>query len=68
MTEFPPIDGPLLAALEAVFPNRSPEITDTDRQVWRKVGNVEVVAFLRARFDAQNDAAPEADSSVMRLS
>jgi len=55
MDPFPPIPPELLAALEARFPDRVPNPNDPDRLIWRKVGNVEVVRFLRETFEEQND-------------
>jgi len=52
---FPPISQELLTALSRVFPDQVPNLSDTDRQVWTKVGNVQVVRFLRERFREQNE-------------
>lgn len=44
----------LLEELEKRFPDQCPSKEDTDREVWIKVGNVEVLRFLRKQFDVQN--------------
>ena len=54
----------LLEELEARFPDQCPSIEDTDREVWIKVGRVEVIRFLRKQFDVQNRniMRPETDN------
>jgi hypothetical protein len=54
MEKFPPVSSELLAALEKAFPDQVPNTTDSDRKIWTKVGNVEVVRFLKTQFEAQN--------------
>lgn len=34
-------------ALSVIFPDQVPNITDTDRDVWIKVGHVRVVRYLK---------------------
>ena len=53
--EFPVVHKDLLDALERQFPDRSPNPSDTDRQIWMKVGNVQVIRFLRSKFEEQNE-------------
>lgn len=53
--KFPAIPAELLAALERRFPERSAELTWSDREVWSKSGERNVVRFLRAQFDDQNE-------------
>lgn len=50
---FPPVPGPLLERLEALFPNRSPSPNDSDREIWLKAGRAEVVSLLRDEYDEQ---------------
>jgi len=57
---FPPVPLELLEELERRFPNRVPNITDSDRQVWVKVGQSAVVSFLRAQFEEQSQNLLEA--------
>jgi hypothetical protein len=52
---FPAIPEDLLLALEERFRDRAPDISWTEREVWRHVGEVGVVRFLRAEFSEQNE-------------
>lgn len=54
-TPFPIVDLQLLEALRELYPDRSPHPDDSDRKIWRSVGNVEVVRFLARKFQEQND-------------
>lgn len=45
--KFPSVPLALLEALEARFPDKSPDIKTPDREVWAQVGNSQVVRFLR---------------------
>lgn len=51
MRRFPGFTKEQLEWLEEVFPERSPHITDTDREIWVKVGQVEVVRRLRKEYE-----------------
>jgi hypothetical protein len=54
----------LLEELERRFPDQCPSKEDTDREVWIKVGQVEVIRFLRKQFAIQNRnlMRPETDN------
>lgn len=52
---FPTVTKALVAQLEALYPNRCPEITDPDRLIWLKAGQRSVVTFLSSRYREQND-------------
>lgn len=52
---FPEIPAALMAALDERFPERSAELSWSDREVWMKAGERAVVRFLRAQFDRQNE-------------
>jgi hypothetical protein len=52
---FPAIPEDLLEALETLFPERSAELSWSDREVWHRSGQREVVRFLRSRFAEQNE-------------
>lgn len=43
----------LVSKLEELFPERSPDPKDTERAIWMKAGNVEVVRLLRHELDNQ---------------
>ena len=45
----------LLEAIEELFPLRPPLMTDSDRQVWFKAGQYNVVEVLRSKFEEAND-------------
>ena len=51
----PPIPRELVEALDKLYPERSPDIGWSDREVWRRVGQREVVRFLLARLLEQED-------------
>lgn len=55
MDKAPPISQELITFLDARYPDKSPNPDDTERQIWRKVGNVEVVRFLKRLFEEQNE-------------
>jgi hypothetical protein len=52
--DFPAVPEVLLKELERRFPDRCPDPKLTDREIWMKVGAVQVVRFLRAQFDEQH--------------
>lgn len=51
---FPPISKALMEALELVYPDRCPDSNKTDKDVHLKMGNMEVVRFLRRHYNDQN--------------
>ena len=53
--DFPPISQDLLDALDKAFPERCPNPKWDDRRIWMEVGNVEVVRFLKRKFNEQNE-------------
>lgn len=44
----------LLLNLEKQWPNRCPDVNDSDREIWISVGVQQVLASLRARYNSQN--------------
>lgn len=52
---FPPLSSELIAALETVFPDRCPDASTPDRQVWIDAGAAGVVRFLRHKLEEQNE-------------
>lgn len=54
METFPHIPEDLLNALEEAFPERSADLNWSDREVWYKAGQRQVVRFLRNAFEEQN--------------
>ncbi|WEM05525.1 hypothetical protein HJJEPNFP_00025 [Ralstonia phage BOESR1] len=52
---FPPVSEDLLKALEALFPNRLPDHLITgDAFINSKIGEQNVIRFLRMKFEEQN--------------
>jgi len=49
----PPIDERLVAALAAEFPDRSPELEWTDREIMFRAGQVSVVKWLLQKLEDQ---------------
>lgn len=50
----PDIPKALLEELERRFPDRAPELSLSDREVWAKAGEARLIRFLRHQFDEQN--------------
>ena len=53
----PVVSKELVEYLSRIFPNRCPQMTDTDRQIWAAVGNQEVIRHLRKLHDTQAASA-----------
>lgn len=51
----PFIEERLLDYLQRLFPDKAPEPTDTDREVWINRGAVGVVRHLRRIYDEQRE-------------
>lgn len=47
---WPPIDEALLKKLDEVFPEKCPDLDDSDRLIWMFVGQRSVVRMLRAVY------------------
>tara|TARA_S200002703_G_scaffold145784_1_gene140360 strand:- start:399 stop:602 length:204 start_codon:yes stop_codon:yes gene_type:complete len=52
--KLPDLSKDLLDALNKRFPSRCPELTDTEREIWIKVGQRKVVEFLEDVYDEQH--------------
>lgn len=55
MDRFPYVDPALVEALAQLFPDQVPDISDPDRKVWLRVGQVSVVRFLRSKAAEQEE-------------
>lgn len=55
MNNIPPIPPNLLEALEEMYPERCPEPSWSDREIWIRVGERRVVRNLRRLFEEQNE-------------
>ena len=53
--ELPPLGGELLAALDARFPARYPDITWTDREIWLRAGQRSLIDFLLQHYKKQKE-------------
>jgi hypothetical protein len=51
----PIISKELVEFLDNLFPNKVPDKSLNDREVWIKVGNVEVVSFLKSLLKEQEE-------------
>ena len=52
---WPPIDEVLIRKLEEIYPDKSPSIETSDREIWRYGGQVELVRMLRSVYNEQNN-------------
>lgn len=50
----PTIPEDLLVWLERIYPNQVPRVTDSEREIFMKVGQVELVKTLRHFYTRQN--------------
>ena len=53
MSYLPPIDERLVAALAVQFPDVSPDVSLTDREIMFRAGQVSVVRWLAAKVEEQ---------------
>jgi hypothetical protein len=54
-TVSPALDKAIIEWLEAVFPDRCPDPSFSDRQVWMAVGEQRVIRKLRAELEKQQE-------------
>ena len=52
----PPITNELIAGLEAAFPQRHPDLSLSDREIWYKAGQRFVVDYLIEQQKRQQEA------------
>ncbi len=64
MKNFPSIPPALIERLLELFPNRVPVMSDTDREVWAKVGEQRVLSKLRSEYARQNQTVLQGDQNV----
>ena len=53
--KLPIVEPALVEWLEKQYPNRVPDVADSDRAIWVHAGAVRVVRALRKIMDAQNE-------------
>jgi len=49
----PALSKSLIDKLDKLFPDKCPLLTDSDRDIWYKVGQRKVVEFLQQKYDEQ---------------
>jgi len=49
------IDIKLIEYLEKQFPDKSPEVNDSERLIWIKVGQASVVRHLKKELEIQDE-------------
>lgn len=52
---WPPLDEALINRLEEVIPEKCPDITASDREIWMYAGSRSVVRMLRAVYLEQQE-------------
>lgn len=55
MVYFPSIDERFVSALAEQFPDKSPDLTQEEKEVWFKAGQASVVRWLRIKYEEQQD-------------
>lgn len=55
MEKLPVIPEDLLKALDERFPERCPEPSWSEREIWMRVGERNVIRFLKRVFSEQNE-------------
>lgn len=53
--KLPPISRELVAVLDALYPERCPDLDDSDRAIWVTVGQRQVVRFIMTQFALQQE-------------
>ena len=49
----PALSKSLIEKLDKLFPDKCPLLTDTDREIWYKVGQRSVINYLQQTYDDQ---------------
>ena len=49
----PALSQELINKLDKLFPDKCPLLTDTDREIWYKVGQRSVINYLQQTYDDQ---------------
>ena len=49
------VNKELILHLDQLFPNKVPDITENERQIWFKAGQASVVAYLKQLEQEQNN-------------
>ena len=51
---WPPIDEMLIRRLKEIYPDKCPSIETPDREIWRYLGQVELVRMIESVYTEQN--------------
>ena len=51
---WPPIDEMLIRRLKEIYPDKCPAIDTPDREIWRYLGQVELVRMIESVYTDQN--------------
>ena len=51
---WPPIDEMLIRRLKEIYPDKCPSIETPDREIWRYLGQVDLVRMLESVYTEQN--------------
>lgn len=62
MSKLPVIEKPLIEFLERMYPDVSPEISMSEREIFFRRGAVDVTRTLRRIYDEQNENILEVDN------
>ncbi len=54
-SKFPYVDPALVRVLETAYPDRCPDPKWSERDIWIKVGNAQVVRFLHQQMVGQQE-------------
>lgn len=55
MEDLPPIPKKLIDTLEELIPERCPNLSLSDREIWFYAGKRELVRILKQNYDHQNE-------------
>lgn len=54
-SQFPEVSQALIDELDRLFPEACPNLSDPERSIWFKVGQRDVVRFLKQKFIEQTN-------------
>ena len=55
MSYFPSIDERMVTALAEQFPDKAPDLGQSQEEVWFMAGQVSVVRWLRSKYEDQSE-------------
>lgn len=57
--QVPDLSDGLLTALNALFPEQSPDPSESEREIWMKAGERRLIRFLNEQYVRQNETILE---------